>query len=906
MQYAPQKGAVVSTEDNKRVVATFVEVCQNQHNLEFADQIFHPEMVDHYAQDGRPAARRSTAEHFKQFYGMLLQAFPDASMEIKEQLAERDLVATRKVLRGTHRGELAPGSLTVPPKFGPPWASYQGEIFLRGMAGRRPGPPLAGPSWRPRRERAAEPRARPTSPAGPDRGHDARQRGGVSPLADRAADAARRLRARPVGDRARHPLPAPVGLAPSGFRRSSTPRASRRRAGGRGARAADDRQHDVRDTIEQIAALGTARSGFSSTGRRTASSPPVSSTAPRPPATARSWSRSTPSCPAGSRATCSARGSRSSRGPGSPTISPTRSSGRGWQAPRGGPPGGDGRVRGLFPNPRLTWERPRVPAQSTTLPIALKGILHPDDARLAREHGIDAVVVSNHGGRQVDGAIASLDALPAIVDAVGGDLDVLLDSGVRSGADVVKALALGADAVLLGRPYIWGLAVDGEAGVLAVLRAILAELDLTVGLSWHTPGPAELSPDAAGARERCLGKPGGTARTRWVCEGSIPPTDLTVQHHFRLATESIHFLPREVEAMEMTVAARSARRSAVLLFVARCLRHVRQSRARSPGRESDAPPLPVHGPSVSLGCADARSALGGAVASGGRCSPRQAGRPRVHGRPDRPRARPDPVGLQAEPGSMPPAGRSRSSTPRTIPTRPRTSPRSVRRTACRRARRPTAASRRSTRTAPPARCRRATTAGPRRRASTSTRSRRPARPATSCWWRPARPTPRPGHGREQRGQGGRRGGHLQQLRRLGGLLGDLHRQRLQPPGRRHHRQLGRPGYGVEYPAASRVRHRGRRHHADPGVELARLDGDARGRAPAAAARRTSPSRPGSTTPAAPSAPSPTCPPTPIPTPASACTTRTTAAARAARLRRADRSGASSRASTAGPRWAARA
>ncbi len=113
----------------------------------------------------------------------------------------------------------------------------------------------------------------------------------------------------------------------------------------------------------------------------------------------------------------------------------------------------------------------------------VKGILHPDDARAARDREIDGVVVSNHGGRQVDGEIAALDALPAIADAVGDDLAVVFDSGIRSGADVVKALALGADAVLLGRPYLWGLALGGEAGVLAVLRAILAELDLTVGLS---------------------------------------------------------------------------------------------------------------------------------------------------------------------------------------------------------------------------------------------------------------------------------------------------------------------------------------------------------------------------------------------------------------------------------------
>jgi isopentenyl diphosphate isomerase/L-lactate dehydrogenase-like FMN-dependent dehydrogenase len=146
-----------------------------------------------------------------------------------------------------------------------------------------------------------------------------------------------------------------------------------------------------------------------------------------------------------------------------------------------------------FSNPRLTWDDLAFLRSRTTLPIALKGILHPDDARAAAEHGVDAVVVSNHGGRQVDGAIASLDALPPIVDAVGGELEVLLDSGVRSGADIVKGLALGADAVLVGRPYLWGLAADGEAGVLAVLRGLLAELDLTIGLTGHTR-PAELTP----------------------------------------------------------------------------------------------------------------------------------------------------------------------------------------------------------------------------------------------------------------------------------------------------------------------------------------------------------------------------------------------------------------------------
>ena len=145
-----------------------------------------------------------------------------------------------------------------------------------------------------------------------------------------------------------------------------------------------------------------------------------------------------------------------------------------------------GHFLGVFANPRLTWERLEWLRGATTLPIVVKGILHPDDAREARERGVDAVVVSNHGGRQIDGAIASLDALPPVLDAVGEGLAVLLDSGIRSGADAFKALALGADAVLVGRPYLWGLALDGQAGVETVLRGLLAELDLTMTLSGFT------------------------------------------------------------------------------------------------------------------------------------------------------------------------------------------------------------------------------------------------------------------------------------------------------------------------------------------------------------------------------------------------------------------------------------
>jgi isopentenyl diphosphate isomerase/L-lactate dehydrogenase-like FMN-dependent dehydrogenase len=143
-------------------------------------------------------------------------------------------------------------------------------------------------------------------------------------------------------------------------------------------------------------------------------------------------------------------------------------------------------------NKVLTWDDLAFLRSLTSLPIVLKGILHPDDARLAVEHGVDGLIVSNHGGRQVDGAIAALDALPPVVDAVAGSLPVLFDSGIRSGADVAKALALGADAVLIGRPYLWGLALEGQAGVEAVLRALLAELDLTLALS-GSARPAELS-----------------------------------------------------------------------------------------------------------------------------------------------------------------------------------------------------------------------------------------------------------------------------------------------------------------------------------------------------------------------------------------------------------------------------
>jgi lactate 2-monooxygenase len=134
----------------------------------------------------------------------------------------------------------------------------------------------------------------------------------------------------------------------------------------------------------------------------------------------------------------------------------------------------------------LTWKDLAWLKRTTRLPIVLKGILDPDDARRALAEGVAGIVVSNHGGRQVDGAVAALSALPRVAEVVGGSATVLFDSGIRRGADVVKALALGARAVLLGRPYAYGLAVGGEDGVRDVMLNLLADLDLTLALTGCT------------------------------------------------------------------------------------------------------------------------------------------------------------------------------------------------------------------------------------------------------------------------------------------------------------------------------------------------------------------------------------------------------------------------------------
>ncbi|WP_181350351.1 lactate 2-monooxygenase [Thalassobacillus sp. CUG 92003] len=137
----------------------------------------------------------------------------------------------------------------------------------------------------------------------------------------------------------------------------------------------------------------------------------------------------------------------------------------------------------IFGDPSLTWDDLAFIKSQTSLPILLKGVLHPEDAKLAVEHGVDGIIVSNHGGRQVDGAIASIEALPHIADVVQDDVPLLMDSGIRRGSDIMKALALGARAVCIGRPYMYGLALAGEEGVQQVLRNLIADFDLTMALS---------------------------------------------------------------------------------------------------------------------------------------------------------------------------------------------------------------------------------------------------------------------------------------------------------------------------------------------------------------------------------------------------------------------------------------
>jgi isopentenyl diphosphate isomerase/L-lactate dehydrogenase-like FMN-dependent dehydrogenase len=137
---------------------------------------------------------------------------------------------------------------------------------------------------------------------------------------------------------------------------------------------------------------------------------------------------------------------------------------------------------GVFTNPSFGWVDVDWLRAQTALPILLKGVVHPDDARIAVDHGVDGIVVSNHGGRQLDGGIGTMDALPSIVEAANDKASVLVDSGVRRGADVIKALALGAKAALVGRPYAYAMASHGEPGVRHLIRCLMAEIDLQLAV----------------------------------------------------------------------------------------------------------------------------------------------------------------------------------------------------------------------------------------------------------------------------------------------------------------------------------------------------------------------------------------------------------------------------------------
>ncbi|GAA2977698.1 lactate 2-monooxygenase [Microbacterium terrae] len=140
----------------------------------------------------------------------------------------------------------------------------------------------------------------------------------------------------------------------------------------------------------------------------------------------------------------------------------------------------------VFSTPALTWDDLAKAREWTRLPILLKGVVHPDDAARALDAGVDGIWISNHGGRQIDQSVPTLDVLPAIAERVAGRVPIVFDSGVRQGSDAFIALALGATVVALGRPYAYGLGIAGEAGVREVVRNVLAELDITLGLSGHT------------------------------------------------------------------------------------------------------------------------------------------------------------------------------------------------------------------------------------------------------------------------------------------------------------------------------------------------------------------------------------------------------------------------------------
>jgi lactate 2-monooxygenase len=152
------------------------------------------------------------------------------------------------------------------------------------------------------------------------------------------------------------------------------------------------------------------------------------------------------------------------------------------QTPEENMQGAIARWADIYSDQSHNWDYLKFVRDNTSLPVLAKGVLHPDEVKMAVEVGLDGVIVSNHGGRQLDGCIATLDALPGVVEEAGDKLTVIVDSGVRGGSDMIKALALGAKAVFYGRPYAWGLAVDGQEGVSQVMQRLLCEFDLNCAL----------------------------------------------------------------------------------------------------------------------------------------------------------------------------------------------------------------------------------------------------------------------------------------------------------------------------------------------------------------------------------------------------------------------------------------
>lgn len=159
-------------------------------------------------------------------------------------------------------------------------------------------------------------------------------------------------------------------------------------------------------------------------------------------------------------------------------------------------------------DPALSWKDVDWLCSKTKLPVLLKGVLHPGDAKIAVEHGAAGLIVSNHGGRQLDTVPATIEALPAIADAVGDRLEVIIDGGIRRGTDVLKAIASGASAVGIGRPIIWGLAVDGEPGVKEVLKILRKELELAMRLCGCS-SIADITKDVliSGDKKTCIPEP---------------------------------------------------------------------------------------------------------------------------------------------------------------------------------------------------------------------------------------------------------------------------------------------------------------------------------------------------------------------------------------------------------------